>query len=152
MIAFPRALAFLFVSVLIPTVAALAQETEAKFIDSAALRFSPTPIGPSVAPGVGSATQPGGLYVVFAKYEAGVRSLPHTHPDQRVVTVLSGTFYAGSGPAFDAKAAKPQPTGSVFVIPANVVHWGFAKDGAVLLQETGVGPSGLKIWPTAPAK
>ena len=28
-----------------------------------------------------------GMYAMMAKYAAGAKSVPHTHPDQRVVTV-----------------------------------------------------------------
>jgi hypothetical protein len=133
--------------------AAFAQDAAPKVVDPATLQFTPNPVGVLVAPGVGTGAQPGGLYSVFAKYDAGVKSLPHSHPDQRVVTVLSGVFYAGSGPEVDEKAAKPLPPGSVLIVPANAVHWGWAKDGPVLLQESGVGPTGAKIWPkTPPAK
>jgi len=150
--AFFRASAAVSAAMFLAAPIARAEDAAPKFIDPATLQFAPTPVGVAVAPVVGTAAQPGGIYVVFAKYAAGVKSVPHTHPDQRVVTVLSGVFYAGSGPEFDEKSAKALPAGSVFVVPANVVHWGFARDEAVLLQETGVGPSGVKIWPVAPAK
>ncbi len=42
-----------------------------------------------------------GLYVVRAKYAAGGKVMPHTHPDTRYDTVLSGELYFGFGETFD---------------------------------------------------
>lgn len=81
------------------------------------------------------------LYVIFVRYAAGERSPRHTHPDARVTTVLRGTFHAGSSDA-DLRA---YPAGSVIHIPANTPHLGLAKGSAVLLQETGSGPTGTTI-------
>ena len=75
--------------------------------------------------------------------------MPHTHPDERIVTVLSGNFYLGAGPTFDESKAKELKAGSVIVVPPNVVHWGFAKDSEVTIQEIGVGPSATTPWPQA---
>ena len=67
--------------------------------------------------------------------------MPHVHPDERIVTVLTGTFYLGSGPAFDETKAQELKAGSVIAVPANVVHWGFAKNAEVTIQELGMGPT-----------
>jgi len=39
------------------------------------------------------------------------------------------------------------PTGAVYVAPANVSHYIWAKDGNVEYQETGVGPTGTVMAP-----
>ena len=65
--------------------------------------------------------------------------MPHVHPDERIVTVLTGTFYLGSGPVFDETKAKALKAGTVIAVPANAVHWGFAKDTDVTIQEVGMG-------------
>ena len=110
-----------------------------------ALRWSPTPIrGVEGATILGNPGR-GGLYVVYAKYGAGVRSPPHTHPDMRIVTVVSGTFYAGAGAEFDASKTKPLKPGMTIVVPAKAPHFGWAKDGPVILQEIGVGPTGIDL-------
>lgn len=130
---------------------ALAQQPAIKTVDQTALKYTPFPAfkGIWVAQVSGTAAKPGSLYVVSVRYDHGAKSLPHTHPDQRIVTVLSGTFYAGDGQTFDEKAVHPLKPGSFLVIPANRVHYGWAKDGDVVLEEVGVGPSGLKLWPNA---
>ncbi|WP_159728547.1 cupin domain-containing protein [Methylosinus sp. Ce-a6] len=117
-----------------------------------ALNYSPVPLftGVFAAPVSGAATQPGALYAISVKYAAGARSLPHTHPDARVVTVISGRFHAGVGTSFDEKSLRVLGPGDSIVVPAETVHFGWAKDGEVLLLETGVGPSGASLWPKPP--
>jgi quercetin dioxygenase-like cupin family protein len=80
-------------------------------------------------------------YLLRVKLRAGARMPPHTHPDARHTTVLSGTLYVGFGDAIDESAAVAVPTGAVYVAPAGVAHWVWAKDGDVQYQETGVGPT-----------
>jgi len=110
-----------------------------------ALHWSPTPIrGVDGATIVGSPGK-GGLYVVYARYAAGVRSPPHTHPDTRIVTVVSGTFYAGAGTEFDGSKTEALKPGMTIVVPARAPHFGWAKDGQVILQEVGVGPTGIDL-------
>jgi len=80
-------------------------------------------------------------YLLRVKLRAGARMPPHTHPDGRSTTVLSGTLYVGFGDAVDERAAVAIPPGAVYVAPAGVAHWVWAKDGDVEYQESGVGPT-----------
>jgi quercetin dioxygenase-like cupin family protein len=100
--------------------------------------------GPSSAYVVGGPRQ-AGLYVITALYPAGVRSKPHVHPDQRVMTVISGIFYAGTGSRFDEKNVQALGPGSTLIIPPNTLHWGWAKDGDVVVEEVGIGPTGTQF-------
>jgi quercetin dioxygenase-like cupin family protein len=84
-----------------------------------------------------------GMYLVRSKYPRGLRIDPHFHPDDRIVTVLSGTIYLGYGKKFDEKKMKALPAGSVWTEPANQPHFSWAKDGEVLIQIIGYGPSGV---------
>ena len=59
-------------------------------------------------------------YILRVKLAAGGRIPPHTHPDDRISTVLSGTIYAGFGKAFDESKVVAIPEGAVCVIPADV--------------------------------
>ena len=57
------------------------------------------------------------------------------------VTVLKGTWHAGTGTVFDVKQAVPMPPGSFMVHPARAPHWdGSATDETVIVQITGYGP------------
>ena len=83
-----------------------------------------------------------GLYVFRVKLAKGARIPPHTHPDERNTTVLSGTIYVGFGEVFDEAKAVAIPAGSMYVAPARTPHYVWARDGTAIYQETGIGPSG----------
>lgn len=80
-------------------------------------------------------------YILRVRLSAGGKITPHTHPDERNSTVLSGTLYVGFGKTFDASKVIAVPAGGVYVAPANVPHFVWAKDGEVVYQEAGVGPT-----------
>jgi quercetin dioxygenase-like cupin family protein len=84
-----------------------------------------------------------GPYVVRVKVPAGVKLMPHTHPEDRIYTVISGVFYIGLGTKFDASKLKAYPPGSVIVLPANTPHFHWAKSGEYVTQVTGTGPLGI---------
>ena len=92
------------------------------------LTWAPGPAGALLARVVSDSTRPG-IYVVRAKFPAGFRVPPHVHPDDRIVTVLSGTVYVGYGEQFDESKMKALPAGSVWTEPANQPHIAWAKDG-----------------------
>jgi quercetin dioxygenase-like cupin family protein len=86
-----------------------------------------------------------GPYTVRAKFDRNVKVPAHSHPDTRVVTVISGTYYFGAGDRYDEGTIKGYGPGTVIVVPANAPHYaGSAEDGAVV-QESGVGPTGIKL-------
>ncbi len=87
------------------------------------------------------ADQKPGAYLLRVKLAAGGKIPPHTHPDERNSTVLSGTIYVGFGEVFDESKVVGIPTGGVYVAPANVPHYVWAKDGEAMYQESGVGPT-----------
>jgi quercetin dioxygenase-like cupin family protein len=84
-----------------------------------------------------------GRYVFRLRVPAGHRALPHTHPDERVYTVLSGTFYLGWGEEFDEGTLEEYPEGSVVLVRAQRHHFQFAKSGRYLVQIEGDGPTAV---------
>jgi quercetin dioxygenase-like cupin family protein len=144
--------AILFLSFLLAAPAALAEGAPPPAVLQSELNYAPVPLfqGVYAAPVSGTATQPGALYALSVKYAAGAKSLPHTHPDARVVTVISGRFYAGVGESLDEASLRVLGPGDSIVIPAETVHYGWAKEGEVLMLETGVGPTGASLWPKPP--
>ena len=82
-------------------------------------------------------------YVVRVKVPAGVKLMPHRHPEDRIYTVMSGVFYIGLGETFDADALQAYPPGTVVVLPGNTAHFHWAKSGAYVTQVTAIGPLGL---------
>jgi len=84
-------------------------------------------------------------YTQRVRLAPGGAVMPHTHPDARYVTVLSGELYAGTGGTADIAKATRYPTGSFFVMPAGTVHYSLAKDAEVVYQESGMGPTGTNF-------
>ena len=93
-----------------------------------------------------------GPYVIRVRFPPHVMDRPHRHPHARYVTVLQGTWYAGTGETFDVRAAVPMPAGSFMVHPAQAAHWdGSATDEAVIVQISGDGPGDTSLVdPTQP--
>jgi quercetin dioxygenase-like cupin family protein len=110
------------------------------------LTWGPYPAGGEQAFLVGNPSQPG-PYAVRIRLPAGVRIPPHFHPDGRIVTVLSGTMYFAPGDRFDSTALHAFPAGSVWTETPELHHFAWAKDGPVVLQITGTGPSGMTLIP-----
>ncbi len=72
---------------------------------------------------------------------ANTRIAAHDHPDDRVATVVSGTWYFGYGDRFNAADVKALPPGSYYTEPPNRTHFAETRDEPVILQITGFGPS-----------
>jgi len=84
-----------------------------------------------------------GLFVSRVRFSPGWKDPPHWHPDSaRTVDVLSGTFYFGSGEIWDETNMKAYPVGTFYSEPPKAPHFTWAKDGEVIIQITGMGPSG----------
>ena len=108
---------------------------------------------PDIAPGTsgvagivskvlkGDPTKPG-LYTIELTVPAQTRIEAHDHPDDRVATVISGTWQFGLGDHFDEQRLKSFAPGSFYVEPPHEKH--FARTGAtpVVVQITGIGPTG----------
>lgn len=122
---------------------ALAQKPAPKPIHDHELAYTAIPNVPGAmgAQIVGDPQQ-SGPYTLRVKLDKGALIPPHTHPDTRNSTVLSGTIYVGFGTTFDANDVVAIPQGSVYVAPAGVPHYIWAKDGPAVYQESGSGPSG----------
>jgi hypothetical protein len=81
-----------------------------------------------------------GIYVVRNIFPAGVMSAPHFHDQDRFVTVIRGTWYAGMGSDWDPKNNIPLPAGSFMFHPANGVHFDGAMASDTEVQIIGMGP------------
>jgi hypothetical protein len=102
---------------------------------------------PQTAVLYGDPTKPG-VFVTRVKFSAGWKDMPHWHPDEvRTVAVLSGTFYFASGEKWDESKFKAYPPGTFYSEPSKAPHYTWAKDGEVVIQVTGVGPSGKTFIP-----
>lgn len=80
-----------------------------------------------------------GPYVVRLKMPAGYKVMPHWHPADENVTVISGTFEIGMGEKFDKATMKALPAGGFVLLPAEMRHYAMAKT-PVVVQVHGMGP------------
>ncbi len=81
-----------------------------------------------------------GLYTLMLRIAPNVRIQAHSHRDDRVATVVKGTWLFGYGDRFDESALKALGPGSVYTEPPNVAHFAMTRE-EVILQITGTGPS-----------
>ena len=113
-------------------------------------------IGSSNLPGVNTKVLAGdpskaGLYTIILSVPANTTIAAHSHRDDRMATVVSGTWRFGYGDRFDERALKVLPPGSVYSEPGGANH--FAQTGAepVLVQISGFGPTDTRYFDPATA-
>jgi len=85
--------------------------------------------------------QKAGFYIVRARFAPGVMSKPHYHPTDRFVTVISGTWWAGTNADGDRSKTVPLGPGSYMIHPAGAVHFDGAKDVEAIVEIKGIGPA-----------
>jgi quercetin dioxygenase-like cupin family protein len=125
------------------SVAVYAQEASVQLLPEQ-IKWAALPA--DVAPGAESMVLVGPLdkpvhYTIRVHLNKGGMVTPHTHPDNRYVTVLTGELYAGMGDTVNEATSRRFPAGSFFVVPAGHVHYSWAKDSEVTYQESGIGPT-----------
>jgi hypothetical protein len=81
-----------------------------------------------------------GLYTLMLRVGPNLRIQAHSHGDDRVATVVKGTWYFGYGQAFNESALRPLGPGSFYTEPPHTPHFAMTKE-EVILQITGTGPS-----------
>jgi hypothetical protein len=74
-----------------------------------------------------------GLFVQVIKRGPNIWSQPHSHPNERFITVLAGTFLIGTGSKFDKNnTVAIGPGGVVHDIPNQMHYDGTGPEGATL--------------------
>jgi len=77
----------------------------------------------------GDASKPGGIYVSLLRRPFDNWSAPHTHPTERYVVVLEGTFLAGTGPDQDRNRVDALKAGTVVSeVPTRMHYDGVGQD------------------------
>jgi quercetin dioxygenase-like cupin family protein len=104
------------------------------------IQWKANPSGSENAVLVGDPAKPG-LYVVLTKWKAGHNSKPHSHPNDRFITVISGTWWVGTGTDYSPEHLKPVPAGSFVTHYGKEVHYDGTKDEDTILQIVGIGPA-----------
>lgn len=93
---------------------------------------------------IGDSTQPG-PYVQRVRYPANFVNQPHSHPEERTYTIISGTWYVGWGTKLDEAKLLALPPGSFYTEPANVPHFVLSKGEPVVVQISGMGPTASRF-------
>jgi quercetin dioxygenase-like cupin family protein len=104
------------------------------------LSFAGKPGQPQTAIVFGDPAKPG-LYGIVIKWPPHTNSRPHSHPTDRYITVLSGTWWIDSGPRFRPEAMVPMKPGTFVIHHANEIHYDGAKDGPAMIYIVGMGPA-----------
>lgn len=126
---------------------AMAQEipSGATMFTPAAAKWRPAAVpGVETAPIYGDQTKPE-RYLGLGKFPPNFVLRPHSHPDERHYTVLSGTWYIGFGTTFDESKLIALPAGSFYTEPANLPHFVATKADGAVVQIGGTGPT-RQIW------
>jgi hypothetical protein len=89
---------------------------------------------------LGDPSKPG-LYIELVKWYPHNNSRPHFHPNDRYITVLSGTWWVASGTKYDPDSMVQMPAGSYVVDLAKQPHYDGAKDEIAEIEIVGEGPA-----------
>ena len=87
----------------------------------------------------GEPNKEGSMYVELMKWHPHHNSMPHTHPHDRFITVLSGTWWVGTGPHYDMSTTTPMRAGSIVTHFAKQIHYDGARDEDAVIEIVGMG-------------
>lgn len=82
------------------------------------------------------------LFTMRVKLPANYKIMPHWHPADEHVTVISGAFWMGMGEKHDPAQMKELPAGGFAVMPVGHRHFAMTKQETVI-QVHAVGPWGI---------
>ena len=88
---------------------------------------------------LGDPSKPG-LYIQLIRWHRGNMSRPHSHSTARYITVLSGTWWVGTGSTYEPGRTVPMKAGSFVIDQPNELHYDGAKDEECVLYLVGMGP------------
>ena len=133
------------VLIAIPVPTSMATSAEHKILQLQDIQWKPAsaalPPGAQVTVLLGDPSKEG-LFVTRLKAPKGYRIPPHTHPNQEVVTVISGTIKLGMGETADPTRAKALSAGTFYATPPGMAH--FAQfDEETVIQVSTIGPWGI---------
>jgi quercetin dioxygenase-like cupin family protein len=125
----------------VPALAAGMSDKEV-FINSKDIKWGDAP--PSMPKGAKIAVLQGdpgkpGPFVVRLMLPAGYKIPPHSHAQGESLTVISGTFYFGTGDKMEMGKAHALTAGGFHALSGGDHHYAFAKAPAVV-QINGMGP------------
>jgi len=99
------------------------------------------PRGAKVAVLHGDPSAPG-IFAMRIQMPSGYKVMPHFHPADEQVTVISGDLSMGMGDTFDESKSHKMSAGGFSLMPKGSHHFAWSKGGAVL-QIHAMGPWGI---------
>ena len=81
-----------------------------------------------------------GPYVLRIRFDSDVRSPPHSHDQDRFITVIDGTWHFGVGASGSCDGTKPLTAGSFAFHPAGAIHYDGSCGKPVTVEIRGQGP------------
>ncbi|MCE9640330.1 MAG: cupin domain-containing protein [Betaproteobacteria bacterium] len=113
----------------------------ATYVEPKDIKWVPNAAGTAeLAVMYGDPSKPG-LYITRNKWKAGNMSRPHFHPNDRLIVVLSGTWWVGTGDVFDPNTTVPMRPGTYVTHFAKKIHYDGAKDEDTIIEIHGMGPA-----------
>lgn len=97
------------------------------------------PSGQWIEKVVGDMDKPGQPFVIRIHHDPGYVVLPHTHPEDENITVLTGSRALGMGARIEMSELEPMEQGALGFVPKTMAHFGYAKIETTL-QVHGIGP------------
>src|SRR5678815_1097806 len=82
-------------------------------------------------------------YTVQLKFPSNYAVMPHSHPTDENVAILSGELFMGTGDKLNKTAAKGMGPGGYSLVPANSNHFVYTKAATTILLY-GTGPVEFK--------
>jgi hypothetical protein len=82
-----------------------------------------------------------GIYVELIRWHPNHGSRPHSHPNDRFIYVISGTWYVGTGANYDPDHMVPMPAGTFITHFGKQIHYDGVKDEEAVLEIVGEGPA-----------
>ena len=104
------------------------------------LDFKGQATGVQIASVFGDSNKPE-LYGIVIKWPPHTHSRPHSHPNERYITVLSGTWWINTGAKFDPDGMIPMKPGSFIIHHAGEIHYDGTKDEPAMIYIVGMGPA-----------
>ena len=90
-----------------------------------------------------------GFYAILLYVPAHTKIQAHSHRDNRVATVLSGTWHFGYGSVFTQSKLKTLPPGSIYSEPAGTNHFARTDGTPCIVQISGFGPTDTAYFDSA---
>lgn len=125
-------------------IALLAQQSSSALVDAQHKRMQPeqgeAAFGNAVQMVVYGDPGKPGLYAIRRRFKPGEMTRPHYHDQDRLVTVIKGTWYTGEGDVFRPDTTIPIKAGGFMYHPKGFHHYDGAKNEEVIVQIIGMGP------------